>query len=119
MVKYLSANPGAENIDILLMFAAGIRVGELVALNKHDGFDGDIIKSGRTEIRFSGEGGRYVYSVKEFPQDEAGAGTVVIPKDSVWSYLRWKLYNLVLSYRKTYGGVYSDVWKKKGRWDEN
>ena len=83
MVKYLSANLDAKNIGILLMFATGIRVGELVAL-KHDVFDGNTIKIRRTETRFLGEDGKYVYSVKEFPKSEAGVRTVVIPKDYVW-----------------------------------
>lgn len=83
MVKYLSANLDAKNIGILLMFATGIRVGELVAL-KHDVFDGNTIKIRRTETRFLGEDGKYVYSIKEFPKSEAGVRTVVIPKDYEW-----------------------------------
>lgn len=83
MVKYLSANLDAKNIGILLMFATGIRVGELVAL-QHDVFDGNTIKIRRTETRFLGEDGKYVYSIKEFPKSEAGVRTVVIPKDYEW-----------------------------------
>ena len=42
MIKYLEKNLDVKNIGILLMFATGIRVGELVAL-KHDAFDGNTI----------------------------------------------------------------------------
>lgn len=72
-----------RNIGILLVLAAGIRVGELVTL-KHDAFEDNTIKVRRTETRFLGKDGKYVYSVKEFPKSGAGVRTVVIPKDYVW-----------------------------------
>ena len=83
MIDYLKENLDAKNIGILLMFATGIRVGELVAL-KHDVFDGNTFKVRRTETRYMGEDGRYVYAVKEFPKSEAGVRTVVIPDDYTW-----------------------------------
>ena len=48
MINYLKNNLDAKNIGILLMFATGIRVGELVTL-KHDVFDGNTFKIRRTE----------------------------------------------------------------------
>lgn len=83
MLKYLEKNLDAKNIGILLMFATGIRVGELVAL-KHDVFDGNTIKIRRTETRYLGEDKKYVYDIKEFPKSEAGVRTVIIPKDYEW-----------------------------------
>ena len=83
MIKYLEKNLDVKNIGILLMFATGIRVGELVAL-KHDAFDGNTIKIRRTETRFLGKDGKYVYDIKEFPKSEAGVRTVVIPEDYMW-----------------------------------
>lgn len=83
MVKYLEENLDAKNIGILLMFATGIRVGELVAL-KHNVFEGNTFKIRRTETRFLGEDGKYVYCVKEFPKSEAGVRTVIIPEDYAW-----------------------------------
>lgn len=59
MIDYLKENLDAKNIGILLMFATGIRVGELVAL-KHEVFDGNTFKIRRTETRYMGEDGKYV-----------------------------------------------------------
>lgn len=92
MIDYLKKNLDAKNIGILLMFATGIRVGELVAL-KHDAFEGNTFKVRRTETRFMGEDGKYVYSIKEFPKSEAGVRTVVIPDDYVWLCSKIKLLN--------------------------
>ncbi|MBD5487295.1 MAG: site-specific integrase [Lachnospiraceae bacterium] len=92
MIDYLKNNLDAKNIGILLMFATGIRVGELVAL-KHDVFDGNTFKVRRTETRFLGENGRYVYDVKEFPKSEAGVRTVIIPKDYEWLCVKIKMLN--------------------------
>lgn len=92
MLKYLEKNLDAKNIGILLMFATGIRVGELVAL-KHDVFDGNTIKIRRTETRYLGEDKKYVYDVKEFPKSEAGVRTVIIPKDYEWLCAKVKMLN--------------------------
>ena len=92
MIDYLKNNLDAKNIGILLMFATGIRVGELVAL-KHDVFDGNTFKIRRTETRFLGENGRYVYDVKEFPKSEAGVRTVIIPKDYEWLCAKIRMLN--------------------------
>ena len=92
MINYLKDNLDTKNIGILLMFATGIRVGELVAL-KHDVFDGNTLKIRRTETRFLGEDGKYVYAVKEFPKSEAGVRTVIIPDDYTWLCQKIKLLN--------------------------
>lgn len=92
MIDYLKENLDAKNIGILLMFATGIRVGELVAL-KHEVFDGNTFKVRRTETRYMGDDGKYVYAVKEFPKSEAGVRTVVIPDDYAWLCSKIKLLN--------------------------
>ena len=92
MIDYLKKNLDAKNIGILLMFATGIRVGELVAL-KHEVFNGNTFKVRRTETRFMGEDGKYVYSVKEFPKSEAGVRTVVIPDDYTWLCSKIRMLN--------------------------
>jgi len=92
MIDYLKNNLDAKNIGILLMFATGIRVGELVAL-KHEVFDGNTFKVRRTETRFMGEDGKYVYSIKEFPKSQAGVRTVVIPDDYTWLCSKIKMLN--------------------------
>ena len=92
MIDYLKKNLDAKNIGILLMFATGIRVGELVAL-KHNVFNGNTFKVRRTETRFLGEDGKYVYAVKEFPKSEAGVRTVVIPDDYLWLCSQIRMLN--------------------------
>lgn len=92
MIHYLRNNLDAKNIGILLMFATGIRVGELVAL-KHNVFDGNTFKIRRTETRYLGENGKYVYDVKEFPKSEAGVRTVIIPKDYEWLCTKIRMLN--------------------------
>lgn len=92
MIDYLKKNLDAKNIGILLMFATGIRVGELVAL-KHDVFDGNTFKVRRTETRYKDENGEYVYAVKEFPKSAAGVRTVVIPDDYIWLVSKIRMLN--------------------------
>lgn len=92
MVEYLKENFDAKNAGILLMFATGIRVGELVAL-KHEVFDGNTFKIRRTETRFIGDDGKYVYAVKEYPKSEAGVRTVVIPEDYMWLCSKIRMLN--------------------------
>lgn len=92
MVNYLKENLDAKNIGILVMFATGIRVGELVAL-KQEVFDGNTFKIRRTETRYVGQDGKYVYSVKEFPKSNAGVRTVIIPEDYVWLCSKIKMLN--------------------------
>lgn len=92
MTEYLKNNLDTKNIGILLMFATGIRVGELVTL-KHDVFHGNTFKIRRTETRFLGEDGKYVYAVKEFPKSDAGVRTVIIPNDYAWLCAKIKMLN--------------------------
>lgn len=92
MIKYLEENLDSKNIGILLMFATGIRVGELVAL-KHEVFDGNSFKIRRTETRFTDKNGHYLYEVKEFPKSEAGVRTVIIPNDYLWLCKKIKSLN--------------------------
>ena len=56
-------------------------------------FDGNTFKIRRTETRYMGEDGKYVYSVKEFPKSEAGVRTVVIPEDYAWLCSKIRLLN--------------------------
>lgn len=92
MLNYLEQNLDAKNIGILLMFVTGIRVGELVAL-KHEVFERNTFKIRRTETRFLGEDGKYVYSVKEYPISQAGVRTVIIPEDYSWLCSKIKMLN--------------------------
>lgn len=92
IISYLIENLDSKNIGILLMFVTGIRIGELVAL-KHEVFEENFFRIRRTETRFMGKDGKYVYTVKEFPKSIAGVRDVVIPNDYEWLYTKIKLLN--------------------------
>ena len=92
IMDYLIENLDAKNIGIILMFVTGIRIGELVTL-KHEVFEDNYFKIRRTETRYLGEDGRYVYEVKEFPKTSAGVRNVVIPNDYMWLYGKIKSLN--------------------------
>lgn len=83
MVEYLENNCDMMNIAILLMFATGARIGEVVAL-KHTDFTDNTFSIRRTETRFVDEDGKYVCKVKDFPKSQAGVRTVIVPEKFSW-----------------------------------
>lgn len=82
IIPYLVNHQDRQNLGILLMFATGIRVGELASLKKEDVFD-NYLSIHRTETKFR-RNGKYVYGVKDFPKTEAGVRDVVIPSGYKW-----------------------------------
>lgn len=82
IIPYLINHQDRQNLGILLMFATGIRVGELASLKKEDVFD-NYLSIHRTETKFR-RNGKYVYGVKDFPKTEAGVRDVVIPSGYKW-----------------------------------
>lgn len=82
IIPYLMEHLDVHNIGILLIFATGIRVGELVTLKNSD-FMENCLKIRRTETRFLSNG-TYIYGVKEYPKTAAGVRTVVIPSGYRW-----------------------------------
>jgi len=83
VMDYLTKNPDAQNLGILLMFLTGARIGEVVALRPGD-FDGNTFRIRRTETRYRNDKGVYVCDVKEFPKSQAGVRTAIIPEDFAW-----------------------------------
>lgn len=84
IIEYCYNHPKPVNTGIALMFATGIRIGELATLKNED-FEGLSFKVKRTETRYeSNVSGKYNYEVKEFPKTRAGYRTVVIPKSFSW-----------------------------------
>lgn len=82
IIPYLMENIDTQNLGILLMFATGIRVGELAAIKKED-ISGYYINIRRTETRFLRDK-KYVYEIKDFPKTEAGVRTVIVPEGYTW-----------------------------------
>ena len=81
MVDYLGRNLDTINMGILLMFATGIRIGELAALKPSDIISSNRIRISKTEICYEKHRGEYVYEVRDFPKTEAGKRDVFIPDD--------------------------------------
>lgn len=83
IISHIKENPDIKNLGIALMFASGLRVGELVSL-KYSDFSGNTISIHRTETRYKNSEGHYEYAVKESPKTKAGKRTVVIPDGYRW-----------------------------------
>ena len=83
MVSYLEENQDLLNLGLLLLFKTGLRIGELVSLNKED-IRGNIIHISRTETIYQDEDGITHYDVKPFPKTEAGVRDVIVPDKYLW-----------------------------------
>lgn len=80
MIGYLENNLDLINLGLLLIFATGIRVGELSALRTEDIFNNKICIS-RTEISYELKRGKYTYEVRDFPKTEAGIREIYISNE--------------------------------------
>ena len=83
MVDYLRENEDLLNMGLLLLFKTGLRIGELVALNKED-ICGNIIHITKTETIYQDENGVTHYDIKNVPKTEAGIRDVIVPDNCVW-----------------------------------
>lgn len=103
MVEYLKDDLDMVNLGILLMFATGIRVGELCTLKWEDWVHDNtkespnILKIRRTETKYY-EDHKAVFKVKEFPKSEAGVRNVVIPQSCVWILQRLRYMTAFYEY---------------------
>ncbi len=100
LLKYLIEHQDIWNLGILLLFATGMRIGELVALKWCD-FSPELVKVRRTETCYRDEFGEWVHEVKDFPKTSAGVRNIVIPSDFRW------LYEAIQKYNKTDEFVFS------------
>ena len=87
IISYMSQNMDTLNMGIMLLFATGLRIGELSALKPED-IDIDFVNVRRTETRLYKDRG-FEYTVKDFPKTSAGWRTVVVSKE--WEPLMKKL----------------------------
>lgn len=88
MVSYLRDNPDIINTGLLLLFATGLRVGELAALKPEDVVGRNKIQVSRTEIFYKISDAKYAYEVQDFPKTEAGKREVIVPDDFVAYLMR-------------------------------
>lgn len=78
LFEYISRHEDMINLGIVFLFCTGLRVGELVALNKSD-VDGNIVSVTKTERRERiGTGKKYRYYIIDHPKSKAGFRDVVI-----------------------------------------
>ena len=84
MLNYLKEHCDIKNAGILLMFATGVRIGELAAL-KHEDLNPETgtIKIRRTETRYM-ENGSTIYDIKDYPKTQAGVREIVVPTSYQW-----------------------------------
>ena len=92
-VEYLKDNSDVWNMALLIILVAGLRPGEVVALNESDLEDkGDYftISVSKTETRFRNGKRRYDYVIKDSPKTEAGNRIVIVPRQFYWMYAKLK-----------------------------
>ena len=93
VITYCKANPDVRNLGIALMFATGIRVGELVAL-KHEDFDGMVVDIKRSETTYNHPvTGKRIVEVQDKTKTTAGTREVIIPEKYKWIVDKLKLIN--------------------------
>lgn len=78
---YIGSNISLINYGILLAFQTGVRVGELCTL-KYSDIKGNKLCIRRTEVRYRGEDGKYVFEVRESPKTEAGNRDIILNADA-------------------------------------
>jgi len=88
-VKFLSEYCDLWNLALLLIMVTGLRGGEIVALSYEDIQPKDdffVISVHKTETRYKGADGKYVYEIKDAPKSEAGVRQAIVPKQFNWIY---------------------------------
>ena len=92
IIESIRENPYPNNLAVALMFATGMRVGEVVAL-KHSDFHGMSVTIQRSETRYRMPNGKYNYLIQDHPKTEAGFRTIVIPDSFKWVVDKLKTSN--------------------------
>ena len=83
LADYFKMNPNGKHLGLLLLFATGLRIGELAALRWEDVGDSDIFVR-RTETCYTNSEGLYVSEVINLPKTLAGKRLVPIPTQALW-----------------------------------
>lgn len=86
---YLEEHPDMVNMGLLVMFATGMRIGELAGLKCEDISHTDIYVH-RTEISYKDESGNMIYEVRDTPKTEAGNRHICCPETYVEYVLKAK-----------------------------
>ena len=83
LATYFKMNPSGKHLGLLLLFATGLRIGELAALRWEDVGESDIFIR-RTETCYTNSEGHYVSEVINLPKTLAGKRLVPIPTQALW-----------------------------------
>ena len=92
IIETVREHPYSNNLAVALMFATGMRVGEVVAL-KHSDFSGMTVKIQRSETRYRLPDKTYKYVIQDHPKTDAGFRTIVIPDCYKWVVDKLKTCN--------------------------
>ena len=93
IVSYINSHDDRiTDLAILLAFQTGLRVGELVALQYSDIYDG-YISVNKTEIRYKDTDRTFKREIRENAKTEAGNRKVIISKDAVNTIKRIRKLN--------------------------
>ena len=92
LTDYFRAHPTVHNLGLLLMFEAGMRVGEMCVLRPEDALsDGIMVKA--TEIYYKDENNKYVFEIKHSPKGGANDRLIAIPPQTQSIIKRLRLLN--------------------------
>ena len=93
ITEYMKNNIDTINLGLLLLFASGMRIGELCALKPSD-IDGNIVKIRRCETMYKDRvTGERVYEIKDRPKTDAGIRDIIITDDNLWIIRKLKNLN--------------------------
>ncbi len=84
IVPYLEQNIDLINLGLLLIFKTGLRIGELVALEKTDVLLNRLSIT-KTETIYTDKTGTH-YEIKYFPKTEAGIRDAIVPNNYLWIF---------------------------------
>ena len=84
IVPYLEQNIDLINLGLLLIFKTGLRIGELVALEKTDVLINRLSIT-KTETIYTDKNGTH-YEIKDFPKTEAGIRDAIVPNNYLWIF---------------------------------
>lgn len=84
IVPYLEQNIDLINLGLLLIFKTGLRIGELVALEKTDVLLNRLSIT-KTETIYTDKAGTH-YEIKYFPKTEAGIRDAIVPNNYLWIF---------------------------------
>lgn len=87
-----NAEPSVINLGIILAFQAGLRAGEISAL-KYSDLNGNILTVNKTEIRYKGDEGKYVFEVRNFTKGDIGQRKVILTDMAVEAIRRARQLN--------------------------